>query len=366
MKYNLSVRGAPQFYECRKGILQDLETLIIKRKKYRALIIHGNKSLEAAQAYLPKFNKIMIEKWQYNGECSLEEIRKISRFYKQGFFDVIIGIGGGKILDLAKAVSHEVKSTTVLIPTLASTCAAWTPLSVIYSKEGKFLYYEVYPQSTDIVLVEPEVILSSPIKYLKAGIADTIAKWYEADVIIRKLSEPPVPLLIAHHSARLGRDLLLEKGYESLSDMKNRKLTSHFISVIEANIMLGGMVGGFGDDYGRVSGAHAIHNALTEFPFTHHLLHGEKVAYGILVQLAIEENWSEIERLLPFFEELSLPISLKEIGFSNEMDIHQLANHAVNNDSLQLVDEKIDEGRVIKALKNLESVVELKTNAIIK
>ncbi|MBM7584030.1 putative oxidoreductase [Bacillus pakistanensis] len=365
MDYKLSVRGAPQFYQCRNGILQELESLIIQRKKYRALVIHGKKSFEAARAYLPKFNAVLMEKWEYNGECSLEEIRKISRFYKQGYFDIIIGIGGGKVLDLAKAVSHEVKGPTVLIPTLASTCAAWTPLSVIYSKEGKFLYYEVYPQSTDIVLVEPEVILSSPVKYLKAGIADTLAKWYEADVMIRNLNVPPVPLLVAHHSARLCKDLLLEKGIKSLEDMKNRKLTSNFVSVIETNMILGGMVGGFGDEYGRVSGAHAIHNALTEFPCTHHLLHGEKVAYGILVQLAIEEQWTEIERLLPFYEKLSLPKSFKEIGLTNEIDIKQLATYAMNNHSLKLVDENINEDRVINALTNIESIVRIKTNPII-
>ena len=74
------------------------------------------------------------------------------------------------------------------------------------------------------------------------------------------------------------------------------------------------MVGGFGDYYGRVAGAHSIHNGLTVLKETHHALHGEKVAYGILVQLVLENKWTEIEELQVFYENLVLPASLKDLG----------------------------------------------------
>ncbi|MBA5760653.1 oxidoreductase, partial [Escherichia coli] len=57
-------------------------------------------------------------------------------------------------------------------------------------------------------------------------------------------------------------------------------------------------------------------DALTMVPETHHLLHGNKVAYGILVQLVIENRWDEIERLLPFYSELGLPMSLYDMGLA--------------------------------------------------
>ena len=74
------------------------------------------------------------------------------------------------------------------------------------------------------------------------------------------------------------------------------------------------MVGGFGDHYGRVAGAHSIHNGLTVLEETHHALHGEKVAYGILVQLVLENKWTEIDQLLAFYRQLGLPASLKDLG----------------------------------------------------
>jgi hydroxycarboxylate dehydrogenase A len=357
MNASLIVRGAPQYYECRPNILKELESLLVKRKKSRVLIIHGKKSLTAVQPFFPSFQKLEREYIEYNGECSLKEIERVSTYYRQGKFDSVIGIGGGKVLDLAKTVSKEVRGSSILIPTLASTCSAWTPLSVIYDDAGKFLYYEIFPQSADVVLIEPEIILSSPSRYLRAGIADTIAKWYEADVVIRSVTEPPVPVMIAHHSARLCKDILLEKSVASLEDMDSQQLSKDFIKVIETNIMLGGMVGGYGDDYGRIAGAHAIHNALTEFPSTHHLLHGEKVAYGILVQLAIEKQWEEIEELIPFYKKLDLPMTLKDVGIYGQDEINDLAKYAIQNDSLQLVDSAISEDRVRNAIGKLESKV---------
>jgi hydroxycarboxylate dehydrogenase A len=354
MNASLIVRGAPQYYECQVNILKELESLLLQRKKSRVLIIHGQKSLHAVQSFLPYFQQVECKYMEYRGECSLKEIERISKFYIQGNFDSVIGIGGGKVLDLAKAVSNEVRGSSILIPTLASTCSAWTPLSVIYDDGGKFLYYEIFPQSADVVLVEPEVILSSPSRYLRAGIADTIAKWYEADVVIRKVAEPPVPVMVAHHSARLCKDILLTKSVGCLEDMEKQRLSKDFVKVVETNIMLGGMVGGYGDDYGRIAGAHAIHNALTEFPSTHHLLHGEKVAYGILVQLAIEEQWKEIEELVPFYKQLALPITLGDVGVSGQEAINDLAKYAMENASLQLVDSAISESGVRSAIEELE------------
>ena len=51
-----------------------------------------------------------------------------------------------------------------------------------------------------------------------------------------------------------------------------------------------------------MAGAHAIHNGLTFIPETHRVLHGQKVAYGILVQLALEGRTDEIAELIPFMK----------------------------------------------------------------
>ncbi|MCU6340291.1 iron-containing alcohol dehydrogenase, partial [Enterobacter quasiroggenkampii] len=101
---------------------------------------------------------------------------------------------------------------TILVPTLASNCAAWTPLSVFYNEEGQFTHYTVFSKSTLMVLLEPRIALHAPVDYLRAGIADTLAKWYEADVLIRGLKHRSAAVQVAHLTARLCQTALLEYG----------------------------------------------------------------------------------------------------------------------------------------------------------
>jgi hydroxycarboxylate dehydrogenase A len=92
---------------------------LLQRHGFRnGFVICGERSWEAAEPYFPKNGKLNYSFFPYKGECSLSEIERLSTLCVH--FDVIIGIGGGKVLDLAKAVANQVHLDVVLIPTLAS------------------------------------------------------------------------------------------------------------------------------------------------------------------------------------------------------------------------------------------------------
>lgn len=364
---DLEVRGAPSVYACEVGVLDKLENLLLERGIFKVLVIHGEKSWEVARTFFPhNSNSIQYHLERYKGECSLQEINRISKEIFSKKVDAIIGVGGGKVLDVAKAVANELDLEVILIPTLASTCAAWTPLSVLYDENGEFTHYTMFPRNTLIVLVEPRIILQSPPRFLKAGIADTLAKWYEAEAIIRNLPEKSLVIEIAYQTAKICKDELLQHGEQAICDMERGQLSYSFIKVIETNIVAGGMVGGFGDKYGRISGAHSVHNGLTTVPDTHHLLHGEKVGYGILVQLALLEEWDEISLLLPFYKTMSFPIRLKDIGFSRNdcLTLDQVCKATVlPHESIHLIKRDLSHEDVYGAMLNLEEYIEsLKVN----
>ncbi|MDQ0256968.1 putative oxidoreductase [Evansella vedderi] len=307
----ITVQGAPNIYQCTEGALKLIPEQVTKQTFKQGLLIRGEKSWEVAKPFFEELD-LDLKDVIYNGECSFEEVKRIKSIAQEA--DYVLAVGGGKVMDLGKAVADQLDIPYILVPTLASNCAPWTPLSVFYDEDGNFIKYTIFSKGAFMVLVEPKIIINSPVPYLTAGIADTIAKWYEADVLSRELEPKPITVEIALHAAKLCRDALLDEGRSAVEALHKGEVTSSFVRVVETIIMAGGMVGGYGDKYGRIAGAHSIHNGLTHVEETHAYLHGEKVAYGILVQLALEKNFDEIEKLLPFYADLKLPVTLAQLG----------------------------------------------------
>ncbi|WP_027954514.1 iron-containing alcohol dehydrogenase family protein [Halobacillus kuroshimensis] len=350
---NVTVQGAPAIYKAEPGILRDLPEMLENQAFSKAGIIHGEQSWKAAQPYFPKLT-MPVQLEAYAGECSHKEVMRLSEALRG--CDVLISIGGGKVLDLGKACADQLDIPAVLIPTLASNCAPWTPLSVFYDDEGNFEEYIIYPRSTWMLLVEPDLLVRAPEPYLRAGIGDTLAKWYEADVLTRSLASKPISVDIALHAARLCRDVLIQDGREAVEAVRQQAVIPAFMRVAETIIMAGGMVGGYGDSYGRIAGAHSIHNGLTKVPETHHFLHGEKVAYGILVQLALEGRFDEIEALTPYYQEMDLPVTLDDFNLTNKAEaISITAEHALKpGESIRLMNV-MDAAQVEEAMTKIEN-----------
>lgn len=359
MNQSLIVRGAPQEYECREGSWNSLEEHLIRRKIQRVLVLHGKKSWEAAKVYFPDLVNIDAEFVYYGGECTDEKTIELANFVNENKIDGIVAVGGGKIADLGKAVAHQCQKPVLILPTLAATCAAYTPLSVIYKNDGSMERYDVFSTSNALVLIEPAVILNSPIDLMIAGIGDTVAKWYEADAMISRLAVQPIEIQVAAFAAEKCRDVLLSDSQEALKAMREKEINQAFLNVVETNILLGGMVGGFGDDYGRTAGAHSIHDALTILPESHQQLHGNKVAYGVFVQLVIENKWAEIEHLIPFYRSLNLPTSLADMNMILSAEDYQRVSEraAESHETIHYMKETITPDVVKNAMLELEKAM---------
>ncbi|PYZ91759.1 oxidoreductase [Salipaludibacillus keqinensis] len=355
---DIKVQGAPNIYICEQGALDKLKDEVEKQNFHKGMVIHGTKSWEVGKEFIEplQLNTVNVP---YSGECSKEEVSRLSKIFASEEADYIIGVGGGKVMDLAKATAHEMNVPHVLVPTLASNCSPWTSLSVFYSEKGKFVKYEVFPKNAFMVVVDPNLIVDSPVEYLRAGIGDTIAKWYEAEVLVKPLSVKPLSVDISLHAARLCRDVLIDEGAVSIEALKKNEVSVSFVKVIETIIMAGGMVGGFGDRFGRIAGAHSIHNGLTVIDNTHNFLHGEKVAYGILVQLAMERRFDEIERLYSYYLELKLPVSLQDLGIVDNISdaIKRIAHASTKEGESILLMAESAASSVEVAMKELETFI---------
>ncbi|WP_339059901.1 iron-containing alcohol dehydrogenase family protein [Tepidibacillus marianensis] len=322
----------------------------------KPFVLSGEKAFRAVENNLD----LQSYEWTHNtfkGECSYENIHYYAEKVLELKSDVIIAIGGGKVIDTAKAIGDRLNLPVITIPTVASTCASWTPLSVIYTQEGTFIEYIMHSRGPSLVLVDPTILIESPIRYFVAGIGDTFAKYYEASALCQN-QKINAAARAGLEMAKLTYSILFEESEEALKSIKKKAISQEFSDVLDAIFMTGGLVGGLGDKYGRIAAAHSIHNGLTNVPQTHHLYHGEKVAYGIFVQLILENRpFNEINQLIKLFQRLQLPVSFNDLGItSSELDVISVAS-CQENESIHLMPFAIDQEKVKKAMEDLEKMV---------
>lgn len=253
----------------------------------------------------------------FGGECSRQEIDRLLAVVKDSPADVIVGVGGGKALDTAKAVAHYAGLPLAVVPTIAATDAPCSALSVVYTPEGIFEAYLVLPKNPDLVLVDTAVVARSPVRLLVSGMGDALATWFEADACARAFAGnlPGGRSTAAALSlARLCYDLLMRYGYQARLAAARQAVTEAVEMIVEANTLLSGL----GFESSGLAAAHAVHNGLTVLPETHHFYHGEKVAFGTLVQLVLENrSRDELDEVLLFCAEVGLPVTLADIGVAD-------------------------------------------------
>ncbi len=244
----------------------------------------------------------------FAGECSDEEIEAGTR-RAQGA-RVIVGAGGGKALDTARAIAANLSVPVVNCPTAASSDAPCSALSVVYTPGGVFERLIFYPRNPDLVLVDTTLVANAPRRLLVSGMGDALATWFEARSVIEARAANQVhggTTLTAQALALLCYRTLLEDGRAAVSAVDAQAVTPALDRVVEANTLLSGL----GFESGGLAIAHSVHNGLTTAPPTHGFLHGEKVAFGLLVQLVAEGRPSaEIAEVIDFCRAVGLPTDL--------------------------------------------------------
>lgn len=256
---------------------------------------------------------------RHGGECSEGEIERVAGIARQGDCDVIVGVGGGKVLDTAKAVAHGLDCPVVIVPTIAASDAPCSALAVIYDDSGSVAYDLFLPRNPDLVLVDTSIIASAPARFLAAGIGDALATYYEAEACRQSGAANCMKLRgvdLAYAIAERCRQQIFEFGAEALSQCDAGTAGVALDHVVEANILLSGI----GFESGGVAAAHAIHHGLCELDEVHPYLHGEKVAIGVLVELLLAGRQDEFERVRQFCLSVRLPTLLADIGIADVSD----------------------------------------------
>lgn len=233
--------------------------------------------------------------------------------------EVVIGLGGGKTLDTVRIAAAQLDLRMILVPTSAATNAATSGLSVLYDEAGgaKTVYLRHNP---DGILVDTEYVAQGSARMLAAGFADSLATYFEARN--NWLANNINTVMPGYRRTLCGKaiaaaclETLLQNGEAAFRAAQSGLRTEAFEDTVEAINLLSGL----GWENNGCSITHAMTPALSVLPETREKMHGECVAFCLLVQLVLDrepsERFQEVYRLC---RTLGLPVSLRELGIPQD------------------------------------------------
>jgi glycerol dehydrogenase len=247
-----------------------------------------------------------------SGEVTAERMQRLAaRVPRQT--DVVVAAGGGKTLDMGKGVASVLGTRIVTVPTIASNDGPASRVIATYDEHHRLVATPTMAESPWAVVVDTELIAAAPVNYLLSGIGDAVAKRFEVAACGRghgMTSAGTRPLALAGYIADGCYDTLLRFAAEAVNSAGRGTVTSAFERVVEAVILMSGMA----FENGGLSLAHSLTRGLMVTAGARGRLHGEHVAYGLLVQLQHEQDVTALAEVSAFLAELGMATSLEALG----------------------------------------------------
>ena len=316
---------SPSKYIQGQDVLSELGELVLEFSD-SALLVASKDDQARVQKYLDdsiKKNPFKIIYGEFKEECTQAEIQRMMKLAEDNGCGVFIGLGGGKALDTAKAAACNDKKPVIIVPTIASTDAPTSKLAIIYNEAHEFVEYFHLNKNPDIVLVDTTIIAKAPVRFLVAGMGDAMSTYFEARSCVRANADNmsgAKSTKAAFAIARTCYETLLEDSVKAKAACESKVVTQALENIVEANILLSGL----GFESSGLAACHAIHDGLTQLEDTHHYYHGEKVAFGVVVHLVLENApEEEINTIIKYFKTVGLPTCLKDVGVT-EPDAEKL------------------------------------------
>ena len=326
----------------------------------KAAIIGGKHALAAAEEKIRRAVEgsgiEVTGTYWYGGEASVENIAMLEPQVKEA--DMLFAVGGGKAIDTVKVLAHMTHRPFFTFPTIASTCASCTSLGILYHPDGSLREYSFSKIPPNHIFIDPQIIAHAPVKYLWAGMGDTMAKHFECTTS----SRGDVP----SHSDAMGIALssmcaepILRWGQKAMEDCKAHQVTYELTEIILSVIVSTGLVSNFVQVDYTTGLAHAIYNGFTILPSTeeHHHLHGEVVSYGILAMLTIDKKYEERDKVLAFNRSIGLPTRLSDIHAKPE-DLPAVAEKALQGIDVRKWPYAVTVEMIVDGIQELEAATE--------
>lgn len=290
----------------------------IARYGKNAFVVGDDTSLSLALDTIKESAKkaqIKCKSYTHNGSCNEDAAKELAIVAGVLKCDVIVGVGGGVIMDFAKLIGFHAGAPVINIPTSSATCACYTPLSVCYTKEGHTVGTKHFEYEVDSVLVDTALIARQPARLLLAGVFDALAKYIE---IKQRYNDSDYPLGLdwAHVLSQRSFSELVKKTEPALADMQKGEVTDAIEQVVFASLAATGVISGIARGSNQCALAHKFYETTRTLFFENSrpYLHGEIVGIGLLMQNFFNGEEKENEFLLSVMKKYNMPHSVYDIG----------------------------------------------------
>jgi len=296
----------------------------IQRLGNAPLIIGGATALSLTRKTIEESLSAVCNKYEivpHTGTCNEQRAKELAELAAREGYDVIVGIGGGVLCDFAKLCGYFAKRPVINIPTSSATCAAYTPLSVRYTPEGRTVGSLHYPYEVDAVIVDTAIVGRQPVRLFLAGVFDSLAKFIE---IKQRFDENtaayPIGLDWAYIMSQYSYKQLCEKTGSCLGAMEAGEITEDLENVLFTLIAATGVISGIARGSNQCALAHKFYESTrslfheTARPY----LHGEIVGVGLLLQNYFNGEPENNAMLLELMKKHNMPYRVTDIGITKD------------------------------------------------
>ena len=345
------------------GLISSIGTEIIRHAS-SPLVIGGATALSITRDSISNSIGNHCNKYEiieHRGTCNENDAERIADYALSNNFDLIVGVGGGVIMDFAKLTAARAHLGVVNVPTSIATCAAFTPLSVKYTEEGRTVGTEHFECEVNAVVADTAVLRRQPKRLVLSGVFDAIAKHTEIthryDPTL-PIGSSPLGLSYASTLARSTRDLLMNETDGALSDMSLDYTTDRFSEIVFATVAVTGVISGIARGSNQTALAHKFYEITRQlFPVeSRPYLHGEIVGVGLLLQNHYNGTLSDNDIITSLMHKYSMPASINVFGVPMDNETLMEYEYRISHSSAMSPDDKVAVAKLHDALKYLWSV----------
>ncbi|MFP1778943.1 iron-containing alcohol dehydrogenase family protein [Lonsdalea quercina] len=326
----------------------------------RVLVVGGHQAVAATEAIirtqltLAGLTLSGVE-W-FGGHCSDKQVERLCARVAETHSDVLLSVGGGKSLDTGKLVAHQTGIPVVTLPTIAGTCAAVTPLSVRYEEDGHFVDLCHLPSAPNAVIIDSTLLAQAPLRWLAAGLGDTLAKWYEFRAIDTGHNQSGLAASSRAHSA-ICFQLIERFGAEACRAVAENRSTEALDQVLDAIFLFAGLTSIMASG-AHAAAAHALFEGFTVCDKTRDFGHGLLVGFGNLCLLALEARSDEaLLEALSLAHACAVPLTLADISPDlTDAELQAILQAAVKTADMDAMPFTVTETMLREAIRRVESL----------